>query len=104
MYFPQGDSTPKTSTEQIFNWHVKYYISEKDFFLNNIDTILTTNYIDQIGINIYNEVFVNGKNSSEQIFYINKKEFKYSIYPIIFENLYGKREHVLSLIYVLLLF
>ena len=100
LYFPQGDSTPKTSTEQIFNWHVKYYISEKDFFLNNIDTILTTNYIDQIGINIYNEVFVNGKNSSEQIFNINKKEFKYSIYPIIFENLYGKREHVLSLIYV----
>ena len=43
---------------------------------------------------------MNGKNSSEQTFYINDEKYKYSIYPIIFINSYGKREHVFSLIYV----
>ena len=43
---------------------------------------------------------MNGINSSEQTFYINDEKYKYSIYPIIFINSIGKREHVFSLIYV----
>ena len=100
LYFPLETSTPKTPTEEIYNWVIGYILSEKAFFRDNIDIILTSNYIDYIGRNNHEEIFVNGKNSSEQTFYINDEKYKYSIYPIIFINSYGKREHVFSLIYV----
>ena len=41
-----------------------------------------------------------GKNNSEQHFLINEEKFKYSLYPVVLENLNGKKEHIMSLIYV----
>ena len=35
-----------------------------------------------------------------QFFFINGKKYKYSIYPVVLENLYGEKEHVFSIIYV----
>ena len=61
---------------------------------------MTSNYNNQIGNSINEEVFVNGKNSSKQYFYINNEKYKYSIYPVVLENLYGEKEHILSIIYI----
>ena len=41
-----------------------------------------------------------GKNGSEQIFYVNGEKFKYSLYPIVLDNIKGEKEHVLSIIYI----
>ena len=51
-------------------------------------------------INFFDEVYVNGENSSEQYFYLNGKKLNYSIYPLILENLNGEKEHVFSIIYI----
>ena len=56
--------------------------------------------MNQIGDNLYSEVYENGKNSNGQHFFINKKKYNFSIYPVILENLYGKKEHILSIIYI----
>ena len=61
---------------------------------------MSSNYIDFIGNNTYDEVFVNGKNSCDQFFFVDGKGYNYSIFPIIFENLNGQKEHIFSLIYV----
>ena len=49
---------------------------------------------------IYDEIFINGKNSSGQYFFMNGEKLKYSIYPIIFENLNEQKEHIFSIIYI----
>ena len=49
---------------------------------------------------VYDEVFVNGKNDSGQFFYVNEKKFRYSIYPILLDNLNGQKEHIFSVIYI----
>ena len=100
FYFPQGTSTPKTSTEQIYQFSNSYKLHEKTYFRDNIEKLLSSNYIEYISENIYDEVFVNGKNSSKQLLDINGIEFKYSIYPIVLNNLNGKKEHVMSLVYI----
>ena len=100
FYFPQGPISPRTSTESVYNWNIGYNLDEKSFYNDNIKKILSSNYIDYIGGSIYDEIFINGKNSSNQEFFINGKKFKYSIYPVLLENLDGKREHLFSLIYV----
>ena len=46
------------------------------------------------------EIYINGKNSSEQYFYANGIAFNYSIYPIIMKNINGHKEHVFNIIYV----
>ena len=56
--------------------------------------------IDFICNNTYDEVFVNGKNSCDQFFFVDGKVYNYSIFPVIFENLNGQKEHIFSLIYV----
>ena len=100
FYFPQGTITPKTSTENIYKWGIKYILNEKKYFHEHIRKIMSSNYNEYIGNSIYDEVFVNGKNSNEQFFYINEEKFNYSIYPIVLENLKGKKEHIMSLIYI----
>ena len=90
LYFPQISRISKSSTEQIFNWDVDYILSDKAFFRDNIDIILTSNYIENINNNIIDEFYEDGKSPINQKFYIDEEEFKYSMYTIIFENLYGK--------------
>ena len=99
LYYPQGTSIPKSSTEQIYNWDVDYILSEKVFFRDNIDIILTSNYINNIK-NIFEEFYEDGKSPKNQKFNYNEEEFKYSMYPIIFKNLEDKNEHVMSIIYI----
>ena len=100
FFFPLSTGTSKIPTEYIFNWNFSFYLNEKINFYYNIKKYFSSNYINYIGQNIFNEIFVNGKNSSEQYFYINKIAFNYSIYPIVFENLNGQKEHTFSIIYV----
>ena len=99
FYFPQSLSTPLIPTEYIFNWDKNYKLEEKDYF-NNYRKIFSSNYLDNLGNSIYDEVFVHGKNDSEQFFYVNEKKFKYSIYPILLDNLSGQKEHIFSVIYI----
>ena len=100
FYFPKGTITPKTSTENIYKWGLNFKLEEKIYFHEHLRKILSSNYIDYIDDYVYNEVFVNGKNSSGQYFFINGEKYKYSIYPIILENLRGKKEHVMSIIHI----
>ena len=100
FYFPQGTSTPKTSTEQIYNWIMNFKLAEKTYFHDNIRKIISSSYNDYIGNSLFDEIYINGKNNSEQYFFINEEEFKYSLYPIFVEDLNGKKEHIMSIIYV----
>ena len=100
FYFPQGTISPKTSTENIYKWGIDYILSEKIYFHEHIRKIMSSNYIDNIGDSNNEEVFVNGKNSGEQYFYINGEKFSYSIYPIILNNIKGQKEHLMSIIYI----
>ena len=43
---------------------------------------------------------MNGKDSGEQIFFIDGEKFNYSIYPIVLSNIKGKKEHIFSIIYI----
>ena len=100
FFFPQGYDYPKTSTSNIFMWDKSFIFEEKINFYNHIQKILSSNYINNIGPIAYEEVFLNGVNSNNQSFYLNNEKLKYSIYPVILENLRGEKEHVLSIIYV----
>ena len=100
FYFPGGPISPLGITESIFSWNKGFYLYEKTFFNNNIKNIFTSNYINYLNDSIYGEVYVDGNNSNSQFFNINGEKFKYSIYPIVLDNLYGKKEHVFSIIYV----
>ena len=99
FYFPQGPVSPKTSTENIYNWDINYSLEEKTYFYNEIRKIFSSNYNDII-ITEYDEIYVNGDNSSNQFFTIDGKKYKYSIYPIILDNLSHQKEHILSIIYI----
>ena len=98
FYFPKGTIATKTSTENIYNWNINFKLEEKIYFHETIRKIFFSNYIDNIDEFINSEVYVNRKNSSGQFFYVNGEKFKYSIYPIILENLNGKKEHIMSII------
>ena len=101
FYFPQGTVDPKTSTQNIFKWDFDYELDEKSNFFDNIRKIFTSNYIDYLNNeSTFEEIFINGKNSSGQYFFINGEKYKYSIYPVIFDNLYGEKEHIFSIIYI----
>ena len=52
FYFPKGTSSPKTSTEQIYNWIMNFKLAEKTYFQNNIRKIISSNYYDYIGNSI----------------------------------------------------
>ena len=100
FYFPQGDNEPKTYLENIFNWEISYKMDEKEYFSNFVRKIFSSNYLDQLNNSIYDEIFVNGKDDKEQYFLIDGVKNKYSIYPIIIENLKGQKEHIFSIIYI----
>ena len=72
FYFPQS-AFPQTITDNIYSWDLNYFLEEKTYFFNNIQKTLTSNYNNQIGNSMNEEVFVNGKNCSEQYFYINNE-------------------------------
>ena len=101
FYFPQSTSSGKIPVEYVFNWMEAYKLKEKRLFKNSINKIFSSNYNKYIINNsMYDEVYVNGKNSSEQYFYINGEKFNYSIFPLILDNVKGYKEHVFSIIYI----
>ena len=100
FYFPYSKTSAKVANEEIFNLNIKYRLEEKIYFFDYINKIITSNYIDNIGNNIFDEVFINGKNSSKQYFSLNREKYNYSIFPVLIENLNGHKEHIFSIIYV----
>ena len=101
FFFPKSYGTPRTLNEEIYKWNIEYKLYEKVFFYDNIKKLFSSNYNNYIGNNyIFDEIYINGKNSSDQYFIVDGQEFNFSVYPMIFENLNGKKEHVMSLIYV----
>ena len=100
FFFPLSIGSSKIPTQYIFDWNFNFFLNEKVNFYYNIKKYFTSNYINYIGKNIFDEIFINGKNSSEQYFIVDGISFNYSVYPIVFENLNGQREHTFSIIYV----
>ena len=100
FYYPYSNTSGKIPTEYLYNLDTTFTMDEKSDFYYNIKKTFTSNYIDYIGDREFEEVFVNGKNSSEQYFYVNEELFNYSIYPIVLSNIEGKKEHTFSIIYV----
>ena len=102
FYYPQMSDFSKTPTENIFRWDRKFYLEEKTYFINHIQKLITSNYNNYIGDtanSIFEEIKINGVNTSEQYFYFNKQKFFFSLYPVILENINGVKEHVLSIVY-----
>ena len=77
---------------------IMFFTSLKVF--NTIQKKLTSSYNKLITFQLYDEVYVNGENSTGQHFFVDKVEYKYSIYPVILDNIEGKMEHVLSIIVI----
>ena len=101
FYFPKREGTARTSTDEIYKWGTNYKLTEKTFFHEDIRKIMSSNYLDYIQNNsVYDEMYINGKNSSDQYFIVNDEKFNFSIYPIILNNLRGQKEHIMSIIYV----
>ena len=100
FFFSKGPAIPKTLTESIFDWELDYNLDEKAYFYRTHKNVFSSNYIDQIRDSLNDEIFVNGKNAQMQFFFINGTKFKFSIYPVLLENLYGEKEHVFSIVYV----
>ena len=105
FYYPQMGNSSKTVTENIFRWNRKFFLQEKIHFMNNIQKLLTSNYNKYINDNtntnsLFEEIVINGVNTSEQYFYINGKKFYFSLFPVFLENLKGIKEHVLSIVYL----
>ena len=110
FYFPQilsGQFT-KTLGEFIYRIDNEYFLGEKTSFLNVIQKYMTSNYIKYINeknidkepLNYFDELFIDQNDGKYQRFYINKKEYYYSLFPIIIENFDDKYEHILSIIYI----
>ena len=100
FFFPGGPTDPKTITDYIYNWKLDYNLDEKSYFYDETKKIFSSNYIDYMNNSIDGEIYINGKNSSGQYFFIKGEIHNYSIFPVILENLYGEKEHVFSIIYV----
>jgi len=100
IFFPLSSGKTKTSTQFIFDWNFDFYLEEKVKFYYQIKNFFSSNYIDNLRESLDDEIYINGKNSSEQYFYVNGKKFNYSIYPVMVENTSGQKEHILSIIYV----
>ena len=100
FYFPNNPEEALTVTENIFSNGKTFFLEEKTYFTNYIQKLMSSNYIKYINNSIYSEIFVNGKNSNDQIFYLNGEKFQFSIYPVVLDNYKGIREHVLNIIYI----
>ena len=100
FYFPKKSEEALTTAENIYEKNIKYFLQEKTYFSNNIQKLMSSNYIKYINDSLYTELFINGEKRVEQIFYINGEKYEFSIYPIVLENFNGIKEHVLNIIYV----
>ena len=104
FFFPGNLIETLTNTENIFRRDIKFFLEEKIYFLNNIQKLMSSNYIKQINNksnNSFNlEVFINGENDNEQIFYLNNEKFRFAIFPIVLENFIKIKEHILNIIFV----
>jgi len=106
FYYPQSTEDSQSATENIFRWDRKFYLEEKTYFKDHIQKLMSSNYNNMINDEessssnfIFDEIKINGVNTSEQYFYLNKEKFYFSIFPVVLENLKGTKEHVLSIIY-----
>ena len=103
FYFPQSKEYAYTPMENIFANNKNFFLEEKVYFLNHVQKLMTSNYIKYIKDDretFLEEVYTNGQNSNEQYFNLDGEAFNFSIYPIVFENIAGKKEHVLNIIYI----
>ena len=103
FFFPETSLEALTATESIYGWNKQFFLEEKTYFANNIQRLMSSNYIKYINESNdskYKEIFVNGENRNDQVFYINGEKFEFSIYPIILENYDRVKEHVLNIIFV----
>ena len=103
FYFQQMSSSIATPTENIFKWNRKFYLKEKTYFMNNIQKIITSNYnnyINNDNNSFFDEIKVNGVNTSNQYFHFNGEKYYYAIYPVSLKNLENKNEHILSIVYL----
>ena len=100
FYYPQNLDEGLTTSENVFKWEKNFFLEEKMRFSKDVHLLMTSNYLKYIYDNpLYEEVFINGENANEQIFYLNGEKFQFSIYPVILENYNGNIEHVLNIIY-----
>ena len=103
FYFPESIEYAYAPTENIFGVDKNFFLEEKNYFYNHIQKLMTSNYIKYINDKndfFLDEVFINGQNSFDQYFYFNGEIFNFSIYPVVFENIQGYKEHVLNIIYI----
>ena len=100
FFFPNSRDSPKTIMENIFQWDGNFSLEEKTFFFDKIQKKLTSSYNKRISFESYEEIYINGNEPINQSFYINDESYNFSVYPVILDNIYGKREHVLSIIYI----
>ena len=100
FFFPNSRDSPKTIMENIFQWDGNFYLEEKTFFFDKIQKKLTSSYNKRISFESYEEIYINGNEPINQSFYINDESYNFSVYPVILNNIYAKREHVLSIIYI----
>ena len=103
FFFPDASNEALTVTESIYHRDKIFFLEEKTYFANNIQRLMSSNYIKYINESNdskYKEIFVNGENRNDQVFYINGEKFEFSIYPIILENYDRVKEHVLNIIFV----
>ena len=110
FYFPQMFSygSGKTIEEYIFRWDKDYYLEEKINFVETISKYLTSNYYKDIDkeslinepMSIFNELIINDSTVENQYFYLNKKKYHFSIFPIVLQNYNKEYEHILSIIYI----
>ena len=102
FYYPQSNSDSKTATEDIFRWDRKFFLEEKTYFKNHIQKLITSNYYSYLNSSEdsnFEEIKINGVNTSDQYFYFNGEKFYFSIYPVVLEGITGLKEHVLSIVY-----
>ena len=103
FYYPKMGSSAKTPFENIFRWDRKFYLQEKIYFINNIQKLITSNYnkyINDDSNSLFDEIKLNGIDTSEQYFHINGDKFYFSLFPVVLENINSKKEHVLSIVYL----
>ena len=101
FYFPEVIEKAETPCESIFRKDINFFLNEKTYFNNHIQKLMTSNYYEQLKEkNIFDEVYTNKINTEEQYFSINGENYNFSIYPVVFENLEGKKEHVFNIIYI----
>ena len=101
FYYPRVIEKPETPCESIFKKDNIFFLSEKTYFNNHIQKLMTSNYYEQLkDKDIFDEVYTNKINTEEQYFSVGGENFNFSIYPVVFQNLEGKKEHVFNIIYI----